>query len=128
MASCCSSYTPLAYLWTLLSVLCALLCPFGLYFSNWLEHVSQDGNSITSLSSFRRCPNATSQLSVSCEEYLNFGEIYSMAWQAVTLLFGLGACLFILVALTSLFGLCIRHLFNKCVVVITIVSQSLGGK
>ncbi|XP_011402532.1 PREDICTED: lipoma HMGIC fusion partner-like [Amphimedon queenslandica] len=126
MASCCSSYTPLAYIWTVLSVIAALLCPFGLYFSNWLERVSPDGNSITSLSSFRRCPNDTSQISVACEEYLSFGEIYSAAWQAVTLLFGLGACLLILVALTSLFGLCIRHLFNKCVGIITITSQTIG--
>lgn len=126
MASCCSSYTPVAVIWAILSVLAAVICPFGLYFSNWIEYVSPDGSSVTSTSSFRICSN-DSRITVSCDEYLNFNEIYSPAWQAVTLLFGLGSCLLILVALTALFGFCIKHLFNVCVVVITVISQSLGG-
>lgn len=127
VSSCCGSYTAPAYVWTILSVLSALMCPFGLYFSNWLEHVSPEGT-VSSLSSFRRCINETQRITVSCDDYLNFNDIYSPAWKAVTIIFGIGACLQILVALTAIFGLCINQLFNVCVLIITIAAQVIGGE
>lgn len=127
MVSCCSSYTIPAYVWTVFSVLAAILCPFGLYFSNWLEYRYPDGK-FSSFSSFRTCSNHSQRVPLSCEDYLNFNEIYSPAWQAVTLMFGIGACLLILVALTSLFGLCVKHLFNIAVVILVITAQVLGGE
>lgn len=56
-----------------------------------------------------------------------FGEMYSATWKAVTLLMGLGACLLVLVALTSLFGCCVRKLFNTVVMAITTSFQILGA-
>ena len=43
-------------------------------------------------------------------------------------MFGLGACLLILVALTAVFGLFIKHLFNVGVTVVVMVLQITGGK
>ena len=126
MASCCSSYTAPAYIWAILSIIAAVTCPFGLYFSNWLELEYSDGR-ITSLSSFRKCVNETTRITISCDDYYSFGDIFSPAWKAVTLLFGIGSCLLILVALTAIFGFFIKHLFNIVVGIITIVSQILGG-
>ena len=126
MASCCSSYTASAYIWAVLSIISAITCPFGLYFSNWLEREYSDGR-ITSLSSYRKCENETGRITVSCDDYYSFEEMYSSWWKAVTLLFGAGACLLILVALTATFGFCIKHLFNIVVAVITIIAQILGG-
>ena len=124
MASCCSSYTAPAYIWAFLSVIAAITCPFGLYFSNWLE--IEHGGLVSSVSSFRMCSNVT-LFSVSCETYLSFSEMYTDAWRAVTLMFGIGSCLLILVALTAIFGFCVKHLFNIVVTVITVIAQGLGG-
>ena len=128
---CCSSYTPPAYVWALLSVISAILCPFGLYFSNWLEREADmvDGQQHwDSVSSFRVCRNESSRFSTACNSYLSFNQIPSDEWKATTLLMGLGACLLVLVALTALFGLFIPKLFNKVVVILTFSFQLLGGR
>lgn len=124
---CCSSYTAPAYIWAALSIIAAILCPFGLYFSNWLEKSAGDGR-WDSVSSFRVCRNESSMISTACSSYLSFGQIYSAEWKAVTLLMGLGACLLVLVALTAIFGFCVTKLFNKVVVVLTFSFQLLGGE
>ena len=124
---CCSSYTLPAYIWTVASSLSAIICPIGLYFSNWLQRETPD-SAYNSLSSFRLCLNETSQFSLSCEAYLSFNEIYSTQWKAITLLMGIGACCLIFACAMSLFGLCIRKLFNRCVTVLVTVVQCLGGK
>ena len=125
---CLSSYIPLAYVWAVLSVLAAIMCPFGLYFSNWLERNNRDGGGgWDSLSSFRYCENETSRISTGCSSYLMFDQIYSDEWKATTLLLGIGACFLVLVALTAIFGFCIVKLFNKAVVVLTFCFQLIGG-
>lgn len=124
---CPSSYTPLAYIWSILSIIAAIMCPFGLYFSNWLERVVEGGG-WDSYSSFRLCRNESSRISTSCSSYLMFGQIPSDEWKAVTLLMGFGACLLVLVALTAICGFFITKLFNKVVVVLTFSFQLLGGK
>lgn len=124
---CCSSYTWPAYIWATLSILAAFMCPFGLYFSNWLVARQEDGT-YNSVSSFRVCLNETSRISFSCDSYLMFDGIYSSYWQAVTLLMGIGTCFIVLVALTSIFGFFVRKLFNPVVVAITGSFQALGGE
>ena len=126
MVRCCSSYTPPAYVWAVLSILAAFMCPFGLYFSNWLER--EEGGRYNSASSFRLCLNETSRISVSCDSYLTFGDMYSAEWQAVTLMMGIGACFLVLVALMAIFGFCVRKLFNKAVVALAATVQVLGGE
>lgn len=128
MASCkcCSSYTLPAYIWALLSLLSAVLCPVGLYFSNWIQR--EISGSYNSLSSFRLCINESSQISLSCDSYFTFNEIYTTEWKAVTLLMGTGACCFVFTALLSLFGFCVTKLFNKCITAVVILFQSLGGE
>lgn len=126
---CYSSYTAPAYIWASLSIIAAILCPFGLYFSNWLEKpVGINGDFWDSVSSFRVCKNESSRISSSCTSYLSFDQIYSVEWKAVTLLMGAGACLLVLVALTAIFGFCITKLFNKAVVILTFTFQLLGGE
>jgi hypothetical protein len=125
---CFSSYTVPAYIWAVLSIIAAILCPFGLYFSNWLERETSDGKGWDSVSSFRVCRNESSRISTSCSSYRSFDQIFSDEWKAVTLLMGAGACLLVLVALTALFGFCVTKLFNKTVVVLTFCFQLLGGK
>ena len=80
------------------------------------------------MSSFRLCLNESSRISSECTSYVTFGNIYSTEWKAVTLLMGLGACLLLLVALTSIFGFFVRKLFNKVVVVMTLCFQALGSE
>lgn len=122
---CPSSYTIPAYIWAVLSIIAAIACPFGLYFSNWLE-VSRNG-SYDSISSFRVCTNETSRISTDCSSYQMFNQIFSAEWKAVTLLMGVGACFLVLVALTAIFGFFVNKLFNKVVVVLTFCFQLLGG-
>ena len=124
---CPSSYKAPAYIWAFMSILSAIICPFGLYYSNWLEREEQSGT-FSSMSSFRLCLNETSRISAVCTSYVTFGNIYSAEWKAVTLLMGLGACLLLLVALTSIFGFCVRKLFNTVVVTMTFCFQALGSK
>ena len=123
---CSSSYVLPSYIWAFMSILSAIMCPFGLYYSNWLERESPNAT-WHSMSSFRLCLNR-SRISVDCTSYLTFGEIYSAEWQAVTLLMGLGACFLLLVALTSIFGFCVKKLFNKVVSALTFCVQGLGSK
>lgn len=124
---CPSSYKPPAYVWAFMSILAAIMCPFGLYYSNWLERQEPHG-SWNSMSSFRLCLNRSSRIATDCTSYLTFGNIYSIEWKAVTLLMGLGACFLLLVALTSIFGFFVRKLFNKVVVVMTFCFQALGSE
>lgn len=124
---CYSSYTPLSYLWAFLSLLAALLCSIGLYFSNWLQRETPEGT-YNSVSPFRLCLNESSQLSMSCDAYLSFNEMYSSHWKAVTLLMGFGACLSVLSALLALFGLCVQKLFNFFVTGVAVSSQGLAGE
>lgn len=124
---CPSSYKAPAYIWAFMSILAAIMCPFGLYYSNWLERQESNGN-WNSMSSFRLCLNESSRISIECTSYVTFGNIYSVEWKAVTLLMGLGACFLLLVALTSIFGFCVRKLFNKVVVIMTFCFQALGSK
>ena len=125
--SCFSSYTLPAYLWTVFSSITAILCPLGVYFSNWLQRITPE-NTYNSVSSYRLCLNETTQLSLSCDAYFSFGDIYSPEWKAITLLMGLGACCLTFAASMSLFGLCIRRLYNKYITVLVTVIQCLGGK
>ena len=130
MAGCCRRYcsrwTLPAVSWSLLSVVSAVLCSLGLYFSNWLQRETADGT-FNSASSFRLCLNESSLLSTSCESYFTFNEIYSAEWKAVTLLMGAGACLLVFTALLSLFVFCVHRFFNACVTCIIGVLQCLGG-
>ena len=57
-----------------------------------------------------------------------FDQIYSVEWQAVTLLMGVGTCFLLLVAMTAIFGFFVVKLFNKVVVVLTFLFQLSGGK
>ena len=124
---CCSSYTIPAYLWTVFSSISAVLCSIGLYFSNWLERETPE-STYNSVSSFRLCLNETKQLSTTCEAYFSFDEIYSPEWKAITLLMGMGSCSLIFAGAMSLFGLCIRKLYNRYVTVLVAAVQCLGGK
>ena len=123
---CWSSYTWPAYIWTILSLISAITVSFSIYFSNWIHFV--ENGKITSLSTFRICPNSTETIQVSCEDYLSFENMYSDEWRACTIILGIGACLLILVALTAIFGMFIPRLFNKCVTAITAVTQILAGE
>ena len=123
---CCSSYTPSAYIWAVLSIISAILCPIGLYFSNWLQKELPSG--YTSFSSFRLCMNQSTQISFSCDSYFTFNEIYTPHWKAVTLLMGAGACCLVFTSLLSLFGFCVTKLFNKCITAVVAIFQSLGGE
>lgn len=124
---CCSSYTLPAYLWAALSSLSAVLCPIGLYFSNWLQRKTPE-NTYNCLSSFRLCLNETSLIQISCDAYFSFNEIYSPEWKAITLMMGLGACCLVFAGVMSLFGFCVRKLFNRYVTILVAILQCFGGE
>jgi hypothetical protein len=121
---CWSSYTWPAYIWSIVSVLAAITVAFSVYFSNWIQ-LGGEGN-YTSLSPYRLCEGQRIQISVDCAEYLSFDNIYSDYWKASTILFGVGACLLILVAITSLFGMVVPRLFSKIVTILMIVAQTIA--
>lgn len=123
---CYSSYTIPAYLWVLVSSLAAIVCPIGLYFSNWLQRETTE-NTYNSLSPYRLCLNETSLMSFSCDAYFSFNEIYSTEWKAITLMMAFGACCLIFVAAMSLLGFCVQKLFNKCITVLVVTIQCIGG-
>lgn len=124
---CYSSYTIPAYLWVLVSSLAAVICPIGLYFSNWLQRETPE-NTYNSLSPYRLCLNETKLISLSCDAYYSFNEIYSTEWKAITLMMGFGACCLIFVAAMSFLGFCVRKLFNVIVTVLVATVQCLGGQ
>ena len=123
---CPSSYTIPAYIWAFLSIIAAILCPLGIYFSNWL--VRENNGTFDTVSSFRVCLNETSRTSLSCSSYLTFDQIYSAEWKAVTLLMGAGGCFLVLVALTSIFGFCVKRLFSLVVMILTLIFQAFGSE
>lgn len=131
MAGCCSKYcsrwTLPSLLWSVISLFSATLCSLGLYFSNWLQREAADGV-YNSISSFRLCLNQSSIISVSCDSYFTFNEIYSTEWQAVTLLMGAGACFLVFTALLSIFVICGYKFFTVCTVGIIATLQSVGGR
>jgi len=121
-----TSYNLPSFVWTFLSVIAAIACAIGIYFSNWIERDAVD-DKVNAMSSYRACMEYAS-ISLECDSYLSFGDIFSPEWQACTVMLGCGACLLILVALTSLFGLCVRKLFNLVICIIIVTSQVLAGK
>ena len=121
-----TSYNLPSFVWTFLSVIAAITCSIGIYFSNWIERDAVNGN-VNAMSSYRVCIGH-GKISLGCDSYLSFGDIFSPEWQACTIMLGCGACLLILVALTSLFGLCVRKLFNLVICIIIVSSQVLAGK
>ncbi len=123
---CPSSYTIPAYIWAFLSIAAAILCPMGIYFPNWL--VRERSGTFDTVSSFRVCLNETSPTSLGCSSYLNFDQIFSPEWKAVTLLMGAGGCFLVLVALTAIFGFCVRQLFNLVVMILSLIFQALGSE
>ncbi len=123
---CPSSYTIPAYIWAFLSIAAAILCPMGIYFPNWL--VRERSGTFDTVSSFRVCLNETSTASLECSSYLNFDQIFSPEWKAVTLLMGAGGCFLVLVALTAIFGFCVRQLFNLVVMILSLIFQALGSE
>lgn len=131
MADCCSKYcsrwTLPSLLWSVVSVVSAILCSVGVYFSNWLQHETNAGL-YNSISSFRLCVNQSSQISISCESYFTFNDISSTEWQAVTLIMGAGACFLVFTALLSLFVICGYNFFTKCSTCVLATLQSVGGK
>ena len=130
MAGCgklCSRWTVPTLLWSALSLVSAVLCSLGLYFSNWLQRETPDG-SINSVSSFRLCLNESDQISASCDSYFTFDEIFSPEWQAVTIMMGLGACLLVFTGLISIFAFCVHRFCNKCLVCTIAIVQCFGGE
>lgn len=120
-----TSYNLPSFVWAFLSVTAAIACSIGIYFSNWIERDAINGN-VNAMSSYRVCQEH-GKISFGCDSYLSFGDIFSPEWQACTIMLGCGACLLILVALTSLFGLCVRKLFNIVICIIIVTSQALAG-
>ena len=125
---CWSSYTWPAYIWSVVSVVAAVTVSFSIYFSNWVEIIDSSRGNVTSLSPYRTCVNQRERITVECSDYLNFDRILSDEWRACTILLGIGACLLILVAITSLFGMVVPRLFSKVVTVLMAITQGIAGE
>ena len=80
------------------------------------------------MSPYRMCANFSSQITIQCEDYLSFEEMFSDWWRACTILMGAGACFLILVAVTSAFGMVVPRLFSKIVTVLIAAVQFIGGE
>lgn len=124
---CWSSYTWPAYIWSVLSILSAIVVGVSVYFSNWIQLQEVDGL-WSSMSPYRICANFSSQITIECEDYLSFNEMFSDWWRACTILVGAGACFLILVAITSVFGMVVPRLFSKIVTVLIAGVQFFGGE
>ena len=124
---CWSSYTWPAYIWSILSILSAITVGVSVYFSNWIQLQEADGR-WSSMSPYRICANFSSQITIQCEDYLSFEEMFSDWWRACTILVGAGACFLILVAITSVFGMVVPRLFSKVVTVLIAGVQFIGGE
>ncbi|KAI6657542.1 Lipoma HMGIC fusion partner-like [Oopsacas minuta] len=62
-----------------------------------------------------------------CGRLISFDSILAIEWKAATLLMGVGSCCLVVTAFISLFGCCIRKLFNICLTLVVAVVQMLGS-
>ena len=64
---------------------------------------------------------------VYCGRLISFDSILAVEWKTATLLMGVGACCLVVTAFISLFGCCIRKLFNVCLTLVVGLVQMLGS-
>ena len=64
---------------------------------------------------------------VYCGRLISFESILALEWKAATLLMGVGACCLVVTAFISIFGCCIRKLFNVCLTLVVGAVQMLGS-
>lgn len=118
------SLTPTGKLWSLCSVLSALLSCTGYYLPYWIQ--GEVYNTTVHLGIFRRCnyltklDDGTTKLEQACGRYTNFADIPSEAWKVCTVMMGAGCALLLLVALTTVFSCCLQD-------VVTNGSARFGG-
>ena len=62
-----------------------------------------------------------------CGRLISFDSILAIEWKAATLLMGIGSCCLVVTAFISLFGCCIRKLFNICLTLVVALVQMLGS-
>lgn len=140
----CGSMTAYGWFWALVSIAAAGTACTSFYWADWVHGQTQlpfeiGENETFRFGLFRRCNyiqvnssgSANSQsvsLQKECGRYQNFNDIPSVYWQVSTVLFGVGAGVLVLVALTAFFALFLEDVCNKTLSVAAGLSQFLACK
>ncbi|CAH1800656.1 unnamed protein product [Owenia fusiformis] len=114
----CTMTTPIAILWTLLSVMVAGTCTFSFMQPFWVVHPK----TFDSLGMYTYCvqdkefineSGITQTCGIYGGDYFSFSKIPSSSWQASSVLYG-GGCLFLCMgALFATISLCLPNTWNK---------------
>ena len=140
----CGSMTAYGWLWAAVSIIAAGTACTSFYWADWIHGQTQlpveiGQNETFRFGLFRRCNyiqvnrsssdfNQGVSLQRECGRYQNFEDIPSVYWQVSTVLFGIGAGLLVLVALTAFFALFLEDVCNKTLSVIAGLFQGLAGE
>ncbi|XP_018329838.1 LHFPL tetraspan subfamily member 6 protein-like [Agrilus planipennis] len=112
-----SSLTAIGFIWSVLSIVAAILCCSGFYLPFWIQGRLL-GKVDAYFSSFRRCnyPSVNSRGTVEiveeCGRYTSFWDIPSHWWQASTILVGTGSALSLLIAVTATAACCLTYVIH----------------
>ena len=121
--------TPIAILWTLLSVMVAGTCSFSFLQPYWFIHP----DNLNSLGMYSYCVGDARQTPPEqvCGIYggsFHFSNLPSNAWQASCVLFGGGCAFLCLAALLAMTSLCLPRVADKRLAVFTGYIQTMAGK
>lgn len=119
--------------WAFTSFLSAVVCCVGYFMPYWITGemtLMKPEHSVETVpvhfGIFRRCnypaigKDGRLTMILECGRYTTFHDIPSISWKIATLIIGLGCGLCMLVALTAVFGVCVKG------VVIPTVARSAG--
>lgn len=123
--------TTIGVWWVLLSTLSALLASAGFILPYWIE--GNIYNSTVYLGVFRRCnflikrDDGLSVLEKACGRYASFQDIPSEAWNASTIMIGIGCGFLLLIAFTAIFSCCFKDVVTKSTARLGGAFQFLAG-
>ncbi len=127
------SLTTVGVIWSMLSLIVAIVCSTGFYMPYWLE--GEIMNVTVHLGVFRRC-NYLARKSFTnayyvrkeCGRYKRFNDIPSTAWQGSTIMLGVACGILVLISLISLLAMCFQDIITKHTARVCGFFQTLAGK
>lgn len=127
------SLTTVGLIWSMLSLIVAVVCSTGFYLPYWLQ--GEIMNVTVHLGVFRRCNYLaqrtypkTYYVREECGRYKRFEDIPSAAWQATTIMLGIACGILVLISLVSLLAICFQDIITKHTARVCGFFQALAGK
>ena len=121
--------------WAFCSFVGSIAASIGYYLPYWLSgYMANDVTTPVYFGVFRRCnypsldESGEIKIVMECGRYSSYTDIPSISWQIATLTIGVGCGLALLVALTAVFGLCVKGVIIPTVARTAGIIQMCSGK